>query len=503
LVLIAPSMPLLWAVMEPSASASGLGSGFISALGRSLAVGAGAVAGSLIVGLPCGLLAGLYRFPARNILLGSLALPLLVPSFLWAIGLSNLRIELGLPRDSFLSGASGCILSFAALGAPMVLFAVLLAVRSLPHSQIDAARLAGGESAVLYYAGRAALPVALAVSLLGGVLSLSDPGPGQILGFSGAATQILVSFSSLYDFDLAARQCLAIAGVVLLVSAPLVWSCARWLAVELLPLNVAAVKPRQWTTANWLGPTLLGLAFLVIAMAPLAGLTLPVLNRFWLDRVLETLTRTGGNTLLYSILAGVIATVLALCLAICAARVRSLRIALFAGLVLVFVLPPSLGALGTIFAASGAPSWLDPVLRSHFTVGAALGVRLTPIAGIILVRAMGATPPSWALAAAVHGVSLTAYMRKVLGPVLAGSLAISVTLVALIATADVTTILLLQPPGQSSFPVTLFTVMANAPESMVASLCLSYIAGAYIVIAGIAAVSRVSKARLFQGARGY
>jgi ABC-type Fe3+ transport system permease subunit len=176
LVLIAPSMPLLWAVMEPSASASGLGSGFISALGRSLAVGAGAAAGSLIVGLPCGLLAGLYRFPARNMLLGSLALPLLVPSFLWAIGLSNLRIELGLPRDSFLSGASGCILSFAALGAPLVLFAVLLAVRSLPQSQIDAARLAGGESAVLRYTGRAALPVALAVSLLGGVLSLSDCG---------------------------------------------------------------------------------------------------------------------------------------------------------------------------------------------------------------------------------------------------------------------------------------------------------------------------------------
>jgi ABC-type Fe3+ transport system permease subunit len=295
---------------------------------------------------------------------------------------------------------------------------------------------------------------------------------------------------------------LAIAGVVLLISTPLVWSCARWLAVEILPLNVAAMKPRHWTTANWLGPTLLGLAFLVIAMAPLAGLTLPVLNRFWLDRVLETLTRTGGNTLLYSIFAGVIATVLALCLAICAARVHSLRIALFAGLVLVFVLPPSLGALGTIFAASGAPSWLDPALRSHFTVGAALGMRLTPIAGIILVRAIGATPPSWALAASVHGVSLAAYLRKVLGPVLAGSMAMSVALVALIATADVTTILLLQPPGESSFPVTLFTVMANAPESMVASLCLSYIGGAYFVIAGIAAISRVSKARLFQSVRG-
>jgi len=502
LLLTAPSMPLLWAALGPSAAA-GLGSGFTTAVGRSLAVGAGAAAGSLILGLSCGLLAGLYRFPAKGIFLAALAAPLLTPSFLWAIGLSMLRIELGLPRDSFLSGAPGCVLSFAALGAPLVLFAVFLAVRSLPPSQVDAARLAGGEGAVLHYAARATLPVALAVSLLGGVLSLSDPGPGQILGFASAATQILISFSSLYDFDLATRQCLVIAGIVLAASAPLVWLCARWLAVELLPHNMGVMRPRIWTPASWLGPTLLGLVFLVITMAPLAGLTMPILNRFWLVRVVETFARTGSNTLLYGMLAGLIATVLALCLAICATRVRSLRIALFAGLVLVFVLPPSLSALGTVFASSAAPSWLDPILRSRFTVGVVLGIRLTPVAGIILVRAIGAMPPSWALAASVHGVSLAAYMRKVLGPVLAGPMAASVALAALIATADVTTILLLQPPGQSSFPVTLFTVMANAPESMVASLCLSYVAGSFLAIAGILATFRVSGARLFQSAGGY
>jgi iron(III) transport system permease protein len=493
LLLIAPSLPLLWAAAGAFPSMSSLGSGFSGAMARSLAVGAGAAIGALIVGFPCGLLAGLYRFPARNLLLGSLALPLLIPSFLWAIGLSMLRIELGLPRDSFLSGASGCVLAFTALGVPLVLFAVLLAVRSLPKSQIDAALLAGGEGAVVWHVGRATLPIAVSVSLLSGVLSLSDPGPGQILGFAGAATQILVSFSSLYDFELAARQCVTIAAVVLLVSAPLVWSCSRLLAIGLLPHNVAAMKPRPWTTANLLGPVLLGLTFLTIAMVPLAGLTLPAFNRFWLDSVLEVLARTGSNTLLYSILAGVVATVLALCLAICAARERSLRAALLTGLVFVFVLPPSLGALGMVFAASGAPSWLDPLLRSRFTVGAVLGMRLAPIAGIILVRAIGAMPPSWALAASVHGVPLMTYMRKVLGPVLAVSMVISVALVALVAMADVTTILLLQPPGQSSFPVTLFTVMANAPESMVASLCLSYIASSGLVIAGVTLFSRTLK----------
>ena len=112
-------------------------------------------------------------------------------------------------------------------------------------------------------------------------------------------------------------------------------------------------------------------------------------------------------------------------------------------LILVFVLPPAFGALGTVFMASAAPAWLDPIFRSRFTVGLVLGLRMTPIAGVILLRAVSAASPFWALAAAVHGVPLGTYLRKVLGPILAAPLAVSGALVVLLATADVTTVLLL------------------------------------------------------------
>ena len=207
--------------------------------------------------------------------------------------------------------------------------------------------------------------------------------------------------------------------------------------------------------------------------------------------------RTGGNTLLYGLLAGAVATAMAAGLAICAGRAASLRGALVAGLILVFVLPPALGALGTAFVASAAPAWLDPILRSRFTVGAVLGLRMTPIAGIVLLRAMGAASPFWALAAAVHAVPLSRYLRKVLAPILAGPIALSIALAALLATADVTTVLLLQPPGEASFPVALFTVMANAPESMVASLCLAYVLAVGLAI-GVALFAASRSSRMVQ-----
>ncbi len=487
-VAAAPALALLGQVGLWPPSGAALGGGFSSALGRSLAVAGGTVVCAVVLGIPCGLVAGLYRFPARRWLLGALALPLLLPSFLWAIGLSMLRIDLGLPRDSMFSGASGVVWSFTALGTPLVVFAVLIAVRLLPANALDATRLAGGERAVLGYSARAALPAGLAGALLAGVISLADPGPGQILGFSGLAGEILISFSALYDFELAARQGLAAAGVVLVAAAPLIWLAARHLTFALLPRDARLMQPCTVPAARRGGPALLGAVVLVTLLGPVTGLAGPALDDFRLDSVRTAVARAGVDTIYYAVAAGIVATALAALLAVCAARVAVLRGTLLACLMLLLVLPPAIGALGTVLTASDAAPWLDPLLRSRFTVGAVTGLRLTAVATVLLVRAIGSAPVSWAWAAAVHGVPLSTYIRRVLAPFLAGPIAMSIALVALIATADVTTVLLLQPPGQDSLPVALFTIMANAPDAIVASLCLTYlllgclVAGTIVVV---------------------
>jgi iron(III) transport system permease protein len=480
-----PTLPLLRLALD-GPHVFYVGSGFGGAVARSTLVASSASLCALLLGFPGGLVAGLYRFPARRQLLALLAVPLLIPSFLWSIGLSMLRVALGLPRESIFSGAPGVIMSFAALGTPLVLFATLLATRGLPARAIDAARLAGGEAAVLRYAGRAALPAAIVATMLAGLIGVTDPGPGQILGFPGAGTQILVSFSALYDFELAARQSLAVAGVVLLAALPLLWIVGRHLTVALLPHSFQTMEVRSVPAARWVGPLLLGLLLIIILAVPVAGLVQPVLARFRLDSVVEVIARTAGNTMIYGVLAGFVASALAVALVLCGARVARLRAALLAALMLLFVLPPAMGSLGTVLIASQAPGWLDALLRSRLTVAIVLGLRLSPIAAIILLRAMGSVPPSWGFAATVHGVGLLTYLRKLIAPFLARPAAVSIVLVALIATADTTTVLLLQPPGRDSFPLALFTVMANAPESLVASLCLAYLVVAVLIASALA-----------------
>src|SRR5262249_11310604 len=125
--------------------------------------------------------------------------------------------------------------------------------------------------------------------------------------------------------------------------------------------------------------------------------------------------------------------------------------------------PPALGSLGFIQWGTQAPSWMDTLLRSRLTVCLALGLRFFPVAALLSLRAWGSMPASWALAAGVHGVSLDRYLWKVVWPFLLPSQAVAVLLVALLASADVSTVLLLHPPGEASFPLAIFTVMANAP----------------------------------------
>jgi iron(III) transport system permease protein len=211
---------------------------------------------------------------------------------------------------------------------------------------------------------------------------------------------------------------------------------------------------------------------------PLLGLTLPLAGGEALSRAWGALSRTVGNTLLYAAGAGASAATLGLLLAFCAGRNDRLRTVCIGISLALFSLPPALTALGLVQLAATAPAWADPFLRSRLTVCEALGVRFFPVAAVLGLRAWGSTSATWALAAAVHGVSLMTYLRRVVLPLLLPAGAVAMLLVALLATADVSTVLLLHPPGESSLPLAIFTVMANAPESLVASLCLVYVATA-------------------------
>jgi iron(III) transport system permease protein len=477
-----PAVPLL---------ASALGSGETAVVGRTFgrALTNSAVVAVLVavisfgVGLPAGVLNALYDYRGRRVLLALAALPLLAPSFLWALSWSSLAARLHPAASGLLAGHGGCTLVFLSGAFALVLFTSSAAAAALSASQVEAARLAGGESAVFRYAWRhAAVPAALA-AVLAGVLTLSDPGPGQILGLRTAASEVLTSFAAQYDFDLAARQCAALALVVLVVALPLAWLASPRLAAQMLARQVRGARRSDHGGMSVAVACGMFAVVLVFTLAPVVGLVLPLRRGADLVRAWGEVGRTWYSTLLYAVGAGTVAAALGLTLAFCAGREERLRRLCLGACLALFALPPTLSALGLVRVAAEAPAWTDPFLRSQLTVCLALGLRFFPVAAVLGLRSWGAMPASLAWAGGVHGVPLWTYLRRVVAPLQRPAVVTALLLVGLLATAEVGTVLLLHPPGRASLPLALFTVMANAPESLVASLCAVYLATATALLA--------------------
>jgi iron(III) transport system permease protein len=440
---------------------------FWAALLRSLVVGLAVAGVSLGIGWPLGVRAGLTTFPCRRPLLALLAMPLLLPSFLVAIGLSMLWPGLG--------GLVAVVWAFACVGVPIVAFAALAATLTLTRGQADAARLAGGEPHLLRLALRAAFPLSGLAAALAGVFTLADPGPGQILGWPGAAGELLVSFAARYDRALATSQALALAAVGAVLVWPLAWKLAPEVGAGLFARDVARFEPgRSRAMTGWMCA-----AVSVVTLLPLAGLLKPLLAHSWpVARAWSEVSRTAADTLLYAALAAGFAVTLAFLLAWGAGRSASRRRWLVAAALALLALPPTLPAL-----------WLIP-WSTRLTLGLALALRGLPLAVLLALRAVGSMPPSWGDAARVHRVPRSTFLARIVFPWCARWAWPGAALAALLATAEVGTVLLLHPPGHGSLPLAVFTIMANAPEAVVAMLCLLYV--------GLAAALAVSVQHLYR-----
>lgn len=448
---------------------AGLDSPFWFALGRSVLVGFAVAGVSLAIGWPLGVRIGLTHFPLRRLLLSLLALPLLLPSFLVAIGLSMLWRGFG--------GAPAVVWVFACLGVPLVTFAALAATLTLTRGQADAARLAGGERHLFRMSLRAGFPLAGLAAGLAGVLTLADPGPGQIFGWPGAASELLTSFAARYDRSLATKQAAALAAVAALLAWPLAWKLAPEVAAGLFARDVNRPSPvRAPATTGWILATV-GM----VTLLALAGLLKPLLAQPWpVTRAWGEVTRTGTDTLLYAALAAGTAVAVGFALAWAAGRSPARRRWLVTAALALLALPPALPALWLIL-------W-----SGRMTLGLALALRGLPLAILLALRAVGSMPPSWSDAARVHRVSLATFLGRIATPWCARWAFPAAAIAALLATAEVGTVLLLHPPGQGSLPLAVFTIMANAPEALVAMLCLFYVALALAVaVAGQQLIRRL------------
>ena len=466
-----PALSLLWFALSCGTRFSYGGAPFEHALVNSVLVALLVALGAFVLGLPIGVLNALYEYRGRQLLLSVALLPLLSPSFLWPLGWRWLLEHRGRTLLPLLKGYPGCVLMFLPEAVTLVLFTTAASLAVLSRSQVEAARLAGGEATLFRMACRhVSVPAALA-AVLAGILTLSDPAAGFAVGLPLASSEILISFTALYDYALAGRQCLILALLVLTAALPIAALAAPRLVAELSARQLRPAQRSFHPAMSKAAAVSLGFLVLMLTLIPSLGLLLPL--RRWIDmeRAWSDITQRGMNTLFYAAGAGFIAAGLGLALAFCAGREERLRRLAIGVCLTLLALPPLLLGLGFVRGVAHLPAWTDPVLRGRLSVCLALGLRFFPVAALLALRSWGTMSPSLTSAAGVHGVPLSRFLWRVVLPSQQRTFATTMLLVGLLATAEIGMVLLLYPPGKESLPLHIFQMIGYlAPSSRLAAL---------------------------------
>jgi iron(III) transport system permease protein len=241
-------------------------------------------------------------------------------------------------------------------------------------------------------------------------------------------------------------------------------------------------------------------AVIVVAvLLPIAALTGEALN---VRSVSASLTGSGeaiANSLMLSAAGATLVTAVAMCLGYARARAQH-RIAKAADVlwVVLFAVPSTIVGVGLI-GLWNRPGLFGAVYGTGTMFILAYGARFVPVAALILAATVRYVPVSHEEAAAAAGARWLRTMWRIVLPQLRLGLAAAWIVVFVLSFGELGASVLVAPPGESTLPIRIYTLIANAPPAQVAALALLQ---ATVIFTPLAVLTTVASLRPPARARG-
>lgn len=483
-----PLALLLWEVFAGATRPPVLDARFLGLLANSLVVAGGAAALALLMGTPTGILLGRASLPGRSLLIALQVAPILVPSYVAAIGWLHVLGRAGPlnewlmallqlsrpPLDPYTAGGAIWVLGLG--GFPVVALIVMAAVEQLNPDLEEVALLEVGPWRVLRQVTLPqTTPAALGAGLLVFLFALGDFAVPSFFGINVYTVEVFVRFGAFFDFRAG-----TVAALPLLALAVLAFAGQRRL-LDRLPFGsgeASQMPRRRLSLGRWTFPVACACALpaLAAALVPLLALAWRAPSAQDYALAWEVAETEVTNSLGFAVLAATAAVALGLPLAWLAARGGPASSRAGEALSLSPVAVPGLVVgIGMIRLWNrGAP---------FLWVYQSLGIVVLGMLGRALPFAIAALAASWRQLPAIYeesarqqGASTAQVARFVLLPLLRPGLAIAWCLAFVAAIGELQTTLLVYPPGCATLPVRIFTLQHDGQVEHVAALCLILLA---------------------------
>jgi iron(III) transport system permease protein len=447
-------------------------------LARSLFRSAAVTALALALGIPLGVLVG--RTNVRSSRVAGLihSFPMFLPPFVVSLGWFHLFGANGLagsPTTSArLFSETGLVLVLALTFAPIVTALTALGLQSLDPSLEEAARVVAKPLRVI---SRILLPAARPAWVLAAIivfaLAFSELGVPMFLRVDSFPAAV---FSRLGGVDYAPGEALAL--VLPLVPVALVLLLIERRFVGSRSYAVLGLRSRRQDClplGRWRTVATLGLwSAAVVSAGPLLALGWQAVASGGFAQVGSRLGSAPWHSLSSSALAATLIVAVGLIVGHAAARGRSTAQALDAVAVLAFLAPAAVLGVALIGL------WNRPYFRSIYGSAAILVVGFVARYAVIGVRTIGTliaqTQVHVEEAAAAAGAGFWRRLTRIVLPLHGRGLALAWLLALVFCLRDLELTVLYYPPGGQTLTVRLFTLEANAPEPVVASLAVVQLA---------------------------
>ncbi|MBI4558478.1 MAG: iron ABC transporter permease [Candidatus Hydrogenedentes bacterium] len=454
-------------------------------IGRTLLFCVGSAGSATVVGVLAACLLGTSPFTGRKFLRLLLVLPLLIPPYLHAIGWTNFLRAGGLPVRAFSTALNLPVTSLATAvySLPGAIFVLCLALFPIPclfaekaltlvsPTLVEAASVCGASP---WQTWRYALwpfvrPAAISSGMIVFLLAGAELGVPTLLKVRVFNFEVLTQLSAFGD----TRSAVMLSAPMVVVGLLVIFSEFQFVRAERQEATDLGSEglSRKTVSARVLSLAAVGTLLLISFLLPLGSLVITAMDWNAFTQMSALALRPIHNSLICTTTATFVAMVVSLLLSLTLLRTGpSSRRATDGLLIVGFAVPGTIVALG-LLAATGKLSFAALIPPSLLVIGGLLG-RFQIVAFRGVSHTVLQIPRELFEAAAVEGAGFWQVIRYVILPIIRTPASIVCTVVFTLAFNEISSTILLYPPGGETLPIALYSIEANAPRAYVASLAV-------------------------------
>jgi len=414
----------------------------------------------------------------------ALLIPLFLSPYIFAVAWKDLFFLL-FGTANFISSSFGVILVLTMIYTPLSMLIIGSAFTNI-HAQLeDAGIVITNVKTVIFKITLPLIKHALLSSfVLVFIFSISEFSVPAFFGVQVFTTEIFTQFSAFYNHSLAILQ----SALLIFICIILLLTEGKYIANALfLSVGSKGMKNKIYDIKSWnqFGMTILIFWFLISVILPFIVLFIQSfkdgISKF--IQAFELLGPTFGNSVGLAFFGAFLIVVVGFTAAFYSARQSNQKEGSFDWLLLIIFAIPS-----TIFGISLIKFYNHPMLEiiysSYMIIIIAYIGKFSFISSKLIGNAIRQVPISLEEAAKIQGISSFNRLTGIWIPLILPSLFISFMISFIFSLGELGTTIMIYPPGTEIMPIKVFTIMANAPQSLTSSMTLIVFSMTLLIITG-------------------